>query len=37
MAFTQMRNHARRNQVTLTAVATAIVEGTLDKTILASS
>jgi AmiR/NasT family two-component response regulator len=36
-AFTQMRNHARRNRVALTAVATAIIEGTLDETILASS
>jgi transcriptional regulator with GAF, ATPase, and Fis domain len=36
-AFTQMRNHARRNHVTLTAVAAAIIEGTLDETILASS
>lgn len=36
-AFTQMRSHARRNHVTLTAVATAIIEGTLGETILASS
>jgi GAF domain-containing protein len=36
-AFTQMRKHARRNHVALTAVATAIIEGTLDETILASS
>jgi len=36
-AFTRMRTHARNNGITLTAVATAVVDGSIDERILAGS
>lgn len=36
-AFARMRRHARRDGVTLTAVATAVVDGSIDVGVLASS
>jgi GAF domain-containing protein len=36
-AFTRMRTHARRNGLTLTGVATAVIDGTIDERILVGS